>query len=44
MLLDVLEEVMDAHKSTTVKDRPESRVDKYIRSHSLGKDQDLSSI
>lgn len=42
MLLDFLEEVMDAHKSATVKETPKSCVDKYIQGHSLGKDQDLS--
>lgn len=41
MLLDLLEEVMDTHKSATVK-RHESYVNKYIQSHSLDKDQDLS--
>lgn len=41
MLLDLLEEVTDAHKSATVKERPKSYVGKYTQSHSLGKDQDL---
>lgn len=38
MLRDLLEEVTDAHKSETAKERPESCTDKYTQSHLLGTD------
>lgn len=44
MLLNLIEEVIDAHKSATLKERPKSCVGKYIQSPCLGKDQDLSQF